>query len=170
VQEFAIRVITSAGIQVACRLCTQLIPAEMQLIGLEFQQPPGSETACLHLTVRAASRNRLDLFVRRLDRIVDVYRATVIEPDVGNAHSIYVSLCPDGSDLEHVDGLLRWYNAEQLDLPGFRMVVHLKARAPQHAGLVAALRPFHVVSVTTEPPSADTIAAAGEAYTPPTAS
>ncbi|MGW8813045.1 hypothetical protein [Gordonia terrae] len=125
--------------------------AEMKLVRLSFNMPPGSDTSSLQMTVGVTSRARLDLYVRRLNRIVGVHRVEVL-PRSGAEDSVYLGLGSDETEFEHIARLVEWYDAEILSRSGNQVVVHLRAAASERAQFVSALRPFRTFWVSDVPP------------------
>lgn len=145
--EHLLAVVAGPGRDVPARVTGLLMPLDVEVIGMQFSHPPDSELWWIQLTVRIASSTRLELLVKRLNRLVDVLRVVVLEPGGHRRQSVYVRLRPEVADLGQVGELARWFHAETLELNAEILVLHLTAAPDQCEAFVSMLRPHGIVEV-----------------------
>lgn len=146
--EHLLAVVAGPGRDVPARVTGLLMPLDVEVIGMQLSHPPDSELWWIQLTVRASSA-RLELFVKRLNRLVDVLKVVALEPGGHRRQSVYVRLRPEIADLGQVGDLARWFHAETLELTAEVLVLHLTAAPDQCEAFVSMLRPHGIVEVVT---------------------
>lgn len=147
--EHLLAVVAGPGRDVPARVTGLLMPFDVEVIGMQLSHPPDSELWWIQLSVRVASSARLELLVKRLNRLVDVLRVVALEPGGHRRQSAYVRLRPETADLAQVGELARWFHAETLELTAEVLVLHLTAAPDQCEAFVSMLRPHGIVEVVT---------------------
>ncbi|MEW2507768.1 hypothetical protein AB0878_45640 [Amycolatopsis sp. NPDC047767] len=147
--EHLLAVTASPGRHVPARIAGLVLPSDIEVSGLQFSRPPGPKLWWIQMTVRVPCQERLELLVKRLNRLVEVLRVVCVEPDGHLRQSVYVRLRPDAGSLAPVGELTRWFRAEILELNKDGLVLHLAAAPDRCAAFVSLLRPHGIVEVTT---------------------
>jgi acetolactate synthase-1/3 small subunit len=147
--EFELVVVAAPGRDVPARVTTLLLPPDIEMIGMQFSHPPDSEVWWVQLAVRVPSRERLELLIGRLNRLVDVFNVVVLDPDDDCRQSVYVRTVTAPTDLIRIVELTARFHAEIVETHTDAMVLHLNATPEQCATFVSTLRYRGAVEVTT---------------------
>lgn len=142
-------VITESGRNVLARAAGMVIPLDIEIVGMHLSPVSEAGPRWLQMSVRVPSESRLELLVKRLNRMVDVTKVVVLEPDAHHRQSTYVLVRPQVADLLHVSKIVQSYRAETLEFTEHSVLVHLNASPESCEAIVADLEPFGVVEVVT---------------------
>ncbi|MBF4479706.1 acetolactate synthase small subunit [Rhodococcus rhodochrous] len=145
--EYQLVVITESGRNVLARVAGMVIPLDIEIVGLHLNPVAESGPKWLQMSVRVPSESRLELLTKRLNRMVDVTKVVVLEPDSHHRQSTYVLARPDAADALHVSKVIQAYQAETLELTSHGVLLHLNASPESCATFVADLKPYNVVEV-----------------------
>ncbi|WP_041311619.1 hypothetical protein [Mycobacterium sp. JS623] len=148
--EFELEIVAAPGRDVPARVTTLLLPPDIEMISMQFSHPPNSELWWVHLAVHAPSRERLELLIGRLNRLVDVFNVTMLDPDERCTQSVYVRTVTAPTDLIRIVELTARFHAEIVETHTDAMVLHLNATPDQCATFISALRSHGVVEVMTD--------------------
>jgi acetolactate synthase-1/3 small subunit len=142
-------VITGPGRNVLARVAGMVIPLDIEIIGMHLSPASVSGLKWLQLSVRVPSESRLELLIKRLNRMVDVTKVVVLEPEAHHRQSTYVLVRPQVGDTLRVSKIILSYGAETLEVTDHRVLVHLNASPDSCAAFVADLEPFDVVEAVS---------------------
>jgi acetolactate synthase-1/3 small subunit len=93
--EHLLAVVAAPGRDVPAHVTGLLMPLDVEVVGMQLSHPPGSDLWWIQLSVRAPSPARVELLVKRLNRLVDVLRVVPPEPGGHRRQSVYVRLRPE---------------------------------------------------------------------------
>ncbi|KUI39246.1 hypothetical protein [Mycobacterium sp. GA-2829] len=86
--EQQLAIVTGPGRAVPARLTGMVLPLDIEIIHMTFAHPPQSDRWDVRLTVRVPTRERLDLLIARLNRLIDVIEVSATQSACCLAHAL----------------------------------------------------------------------------------
>lgn len=145
--EHLLAVVACPGRQVLARVAGLVLPSGIEIMGMQCSHPPGSGLWWIQLTVRVSSREGLELLTKRLNRLVDVRRVVILEPDGHRTQSMYIRLQTAAADLVRISELIREFSVEIVEATAESTVLHVSASPGRCSTFVSMVRPYGVVEV-----------------------
>lgn len=147
--EYLIAVVAGQGRQVLAQVAGLLLPPSIEIVGMQCSHPPDSGLWGIQLTVRVSSRDGLELLTKRLNRLIDVRRVVILEPDEHRTQSMYITLQTEAAGLVHISELVRLFPVEIVERSAESMVLYLSASPDRCSSFLSMVRPYGVAEVVT---------------------
>lgn len=142
--DYQLVVLSGPVRNIQARVAGLLIPLDIEIVSMQLCPSSDPETKRIQLSVRVPSTNRLELLIKRLNRMVDVVKVWVLDPSEHHRQSCYVAVHPPATELMRVLKIIQAYRAEILELTDNGVLVHLNASPAPCTDFLADLEPYNV--------------------------